>query len=336
MKSLTRHAILVLSLLTILAGCNLFGPSPKDVLSQYLDSYYKGDFAKSYEKLSSSDKSTKSQQEFAESFGGYGTLMKAAAGKVSFVVKDVKVTGNKAVATVDVTSPDLSSFAGDFMGAAFRSAFGGQDSRKELDKAIAERLKSKDLPMATNTEEHELIKDKDGWRVYLGWEHLKKIAELKKQAEKLEKQKKFAEAKAKYGEVLSLVRDAEASKKQKEMDDKIAKYKDIQAYLPSVEVRNISVGKGFLGDTGVFGEVKNKGDKTLKKVEVTAYCLDKSGTVVFEKSYSPILVSEYSYSMRGNKPLKPNYSEQFGFKVNEAPSDWSGKVKVEVTDLEFE
>jgi len=40
--------------------------------------------------------------------------------------------------------------------------------------------------------------------------------------------------------------------------------------------------------------------------------------------------------LRDNKPLKPNYSIQFGYKLDDAPSDWSGKVRVEVTDLEFE
>lgn len=34
--------------------------------------------------------------------------------------------------------------------------------------------------------------------------------------------------------------------------------------------------------------------------------------------------------------LPPNYSQQFGYKLDDAPSDWSGKVRVEVTDLEFE
>ena len=171
----------------------------------------------------------------------------------------------------------------------------------------------------------------------MGWENAKKIKELKAAAEKLDKQKKFAEAKTKYSEILVLSsRDDEAPKKIKELDEEIVKYKEKQAYFPNIEVRNVKIGKSILNETGVFGELKNKGDKSLKRVEVTTYCLDKDGKVVFEKDFPAVLVSEYSFGLRENKPLKPNYSQQFGYKLDDAPSDWSGKVRVEVTDLEFE
>lgn len=44
------------------------------------------------------------------------------------------------------------------------------------------------------------------------------------------------------------------------------------AYVSNVVVRNLSVSKTTLGDDGVFGEVKNVGDRTLKEVEITIYC----------------------------------------------------------------
>lgn len=319
------------------AGCNL-GSNPKDVVSKYLDNYYKGNYDKAYESLSSRDKAVKSQQDYSGNYKEFGGFAKAFAGKITFNVKDVKVTGDKAVATVDVTAPDLSGAMGELFGAAMKTAFsGGKPDEKEMEKIVAEKMKDKNLPTTTRTELYDLVKDKDGWRVYMGWENEKKIKELKASAEKLEKQKKFAEAKANYAEIQSLSsRNEEAPKKIKELDEKIAKYKEKQAYFPNIEVKGVNIGKGILGDTGVFGEVKNKGDKSLKSVEITTYCLDKDGKVVFEKPYHPVLVSEYSFSMRDNGPLKPNYSRQFGCKLDDAPSDWSGKVRVEVTDLEFE
>jgi len=48
-----------------------------------------------------------------------------------------------------------------------------------------------------------------------------------------------------------------------------------------------------------------------------------------------VLVTEYSF-MGDNTPLKPNYSRRFGYKLDDAPSDWSKKVKVAVTDIEFQ
>ncbi len=330
-------AVAIFSMVVFITGCSL-GSNPKDVLSKYLESYFLGNYDKAYEKLSSKDKAVKSQQEFSGDFKEFGGFAKAFAGKITFVIKDVKITGEKAQATVDVTAPDLSGAMGEFMGAAMKSAFsGGKPDEKEMEKIVAEKMKGKNLPTTTRTEQYDLVKDKDGWRVYMGWENEKKIKELKASAEKLEKQKKFAEAKLKFIEIQSLSsRDETAPKKIKELDETIVKYKEKQAYFQSIEVKDVKIAKGYLGDTGVFGEVKNKGDKSLKSVEITTYCLDKEGKVVFEKTYHPVLNSAYSFSMRDNGPLKPNYSRQFGCKLDDAPSDWSGKVRVEVTDVEFE
>ena len=330
-------AAVIFSMLVFFAGCS-FGPNPKEVLSKYLDNYFHGNYDKAYEFLSSKDKAVKSQQEFSGDFKEFGGFAKAFAGKITFNIKEVKVTGEKALATVDVTAPDLSGAMGELFGAAMKSAFsGGKPDEKEMEKIVAEKMKDKNLPTTTRTDQYDLVKDKDGWRVYMGWENAKKIKEVRAAAEKLDKQKKFAEAKAKYSEILALSsRDDEAPKRIKELDEKIVKYKEKQAYFPNIEVRNVKIGKSILNETGVFGELKNKGDRSLKRVKVTTYCLDKDGKVVFEKDFPAVLVSEYSFGLRENKPLKPNYSQQFGYKLDDAPSDWSGKVRVEVTDLEFE
>jgi len=108
-----------------------------------------------------------------------------------------------------------------------------------------------------------------------------------------------------------------------------------RAYFSKVALMNVEVGKSVLGETGLFGEVKNGGNRTLKEVEITIYCLDKKGQAVFEKTYRPVYVSDSRFSLREHKPLKPNYTEKFGCKLDDAPSDWSGRVRVTVTGIEF-
>ena len=108
-----------------------------------------------------------------------------------------------------------------------------------------------------------------------------------------------------------------------------------RAYLPKIELRDVRKGESTLGEAGIFGEVKNAGQRTLTKVEVVIYCLDDSGHRMFEKHYHPVLVSDSSWSMDPDKPLKPNYTEKFGCKMDDAPSDWSGQVEVIVYDLAF-
>jgi hypothetical protein len=336
-KAFISSVFCLAALVLFYTGCS-FGPDPQKVLSQYLDDFYHGNYEKAYALLSSKDKTVRSLQEFSGDKAEFNAMRKAMSNKITFKVKDVKVTGDKALATVDVTMPDLTAAMDDLMAAAFSQAFGGgKPDEKAMEKKITEKMNDKNLPTTTTTEQFDLLKEKDGWRIYMGWENEKKIEQLKAEAEKLDKQKKFIEARAKYSEILSLSsRNKEAPKKIKALDEKIVKYKEKQAYFPNIEIRDVNIGKSVLGIVGVFGEIKNKGDKSLKRVEITTYCLDKDGKVVFEKTFLPVLVSEYSFGFRGNKPLKPNYSEKFGYKLDDAPSDWNGNVRVEVTDIEFD
>lgn len=330
-----KKRLLSLVVLLVFAGCNFFGPSPKDVLTKYLNSYYKGNYSETYALLSEKDRNFKNQKEYEAEFND-NPFAKIFAGKMSFNVKEIKTKGNTAEATVEITGPDLTKAAADLMGIAFASAFGGKKDEKEMEKMIADKFKDKSLPMTTVTQTYDLIKDKDGWRVFLNWEGQKKAQEISEQAAQLEKSKKFEEAKAKYQEAIALDKNNKTAQgKLAEIDKEIEDYKAKKLYFDKIEVRNIHLGTDFLGHVGVFGEIKNSGDKTLKKVEITTYCFDKNDKIVFESSYHPVLVSEYSF-MTDNTPLKPNYSKRFGYKLDDAPSDWSKKVKVEVTDVEFQ
>lgn len=106
-------------------------------------------------------------------------------------------------------------------------------------------------------------------------------------------------------------------------------------YLALVEVRNVRVAKTVLADRGVFGELKNLGGRTLKTVEITIYFLDADGRPVHEESYRPVRpVTDFDFDNDG--VLKPGYSRKFGYRADDAPSDWSGEVSVVVMSVEFD
>lgn len=106
-----------------------------------------------------------------------------------------------------------------------------------------------------------------------------------------------------------------------------------EAYLGKISVKDITVGKSILDEEGVFGEIKNTGNRTLKEVEITVYALGKDGKPVWDDKFYPVLDSKFAFGDSA-EPLKPNYGRKFGYKV-EAPSDWNKKVRVEVTKVEF-
>lgn len=86
-------------------------------------------------------------------------------------------------------------------------------------------------------------------------------------------------------------------------------------------------------------KVKNEGDRPLQRVEVTVYFPDKDGNVVFEKRYSPVLANSGGYgSILGgnNDPLKPGYIREFGYVVDDCPTECVPKdVRIAVTNVSF-
>ena len=126
-------------------------------------------------------------------------------------------------------------------------------------------------------------------------------------------------------------------KNQTQKNDVITKEK--MEYYGKIIIRDISAGKKeYLGNV-VSGEIKNTGEKTLKEIEIMIYFLDKDGRAVYEEKYYPVSVrSAGTWPLREAgqyEPLKPNYSTKFLKSETYPPSDWSGKVDIKISNIEF-
>jgi len=327
-----KRFVVLIMLAMWATGCAT-GPGPREVMGRYLDAYGNGKNEEAYSLLSSSDKTAKSLDAFSES---EGSDFKAILGpKVSYQVKEVTTEGDKAKAAVEVTTPDIKGVFGEFFEAIMSMVLGGEQDKNALEKMLAEKVQGKNWPTTTSTEYYDLVKEKDGWKVFLNYEGIEKSQEVKNKAESLEKQKKYAEAKSALVDAAKLnPKDAEIPGKIKAMDRKAAEYKERQMYFDKIEVRNVSVEQNNLGQFGVCGELKNRGDRTLRAVAITVYYLDKEGNGIHEKTYYPVSMTE---ELSGDdRPLKPNYARTFWYRVDGAPSDWARKVNVAVTDVEFQ
>ncbi len=90
---------------------------------------------------------------------------------------------------------------------------------------------------------------------------------------------------------------------------------------------------------GVTFKIKNVGDRSLDKVEVTIYFKDSSGNTIAEEDYHPVLVSNYSMS-GNNTPLKPGYIWQMErnkfYSAKQVPSEWKeGSIDAAITEIRF-
>ena len=328
-----RFPVLVMLVLWT-SGCSI-GPGPKEVMGKYLDATYKGRNQEAYSLLSSKDKTAKSLDAFSGSEGSDNPFMGILGIKDSYQVTEVATEGDKARATVEIATPDIKGAFVDFLGAILTKGLGGQLDEKALEKELAEKMQGKNWPTITRTEYYDLVKEKDGWKVFLNYEGIEKSNELKNKAGSLEKRKKYAEARSALEEAANLnPRDTEIPGKIRRMDRDAAEYKEKQLYFGKVEVINVRVGKDDGDRFGVLGELKNRGDRTLREVEITVYCLDREGTVVHEEAYRPVSATDRSFG--DDQPLKPNYGRKFEVRIDGAPSDWAKKVRVAVTDVAFQ
>ena len=337
--------------LFIVACDKISAPGPKDILNKYLNASLKGRYEEAYNHISSADKSIKTLDEYLrENDKKDIPFAKALISSVSYKILKVTEDGERASADVEITLPDMEVIFRDIMGAAFASAFGNK-KEKEIEQALAKKYENANIPTTTQKQTFQLVKEQDGWKVFLDWkaEKIKKekqarIQKLLDEAKQLKKEKKLNGALDKYQQVLKL--DSEMVEAQKEIEEtkkEIESFKEKQYYIKNV----ILYGLKAKYYTTIFDErvpgvefkIKNKGNRTLKEVEVTVYFKDVKGNIIAEETYHPVLVSKYSFG-RDNKPLRPNYIWQMErgkfYKADSVPDEWKeGAVSAKITNIEF-
>jgi hypothetical protein len=319
------------------------GPGPNEVLSNYLDASLKGRYEESYSYISADDKTVKDLQSYLkENEKTDGLFWQAIASKGSYKILKIEKSDKKATADVEITLPDFESISADIRGdAAFKSAAGSGD-KKEMERIMRKKLENDKVPLTNRKVTFKLVKEEDGWKVFEDWKTAKKIQTLLAEAKDLKKSMKLHGAAQRYEQVLELdSKMFDAKKGLDETKEEIEK----QAYIKNMVLYNLKA-KYYKFDLkekvpGVEFKLKNKGDRTLKEVEVTVYFKDASGAIIAEENYHPVLVTKYSFSGSDNKPLKPNYVWQIKgggvYRTDSVPSEWKeGAVSAKITNIEFE
>ena len=108
---------------------------------------------------------------------------------------------------------------------------------------------------------------------------------------------------------------------------------ELNNQLTKVELQNVRIGvgtsNGVLG-TAIFGEINNKGDKTISIAEMNVEFMNEDGEVAKEHKYFPV----NKFSFRESLPLKPGQSKEFGFPIDDIiPEDWGGTFTARLTEL---
>lgn len=148
---------------------------------------------------------------------------------------------------------------------------------------------------------------------------------------------KEAEAKARTGNKRKKkVKNNNAGEKKQAQVAKIVQSK--RAYMANLQLKGLAVGRGDKyqfgsPNPGIFATLINKGDRTLREVEITIYFYNSKGAIASEKKLYPVSVSKYRPG-RDNDPLEPKKKKKIGYLVKEfAPPTWAGKIQMKVTNI---
>ena len=164
--------LLLFGLVITYVGCSFLG-TPQTCLSSYLDSLKKKDYAAAYKLLSTKDKEARSLKTF--SGNGYSDfdavseyIMKNAKHKIT----EVKEDKDKAVVKGVYSRPNFSA-----VWEASESETMRDKNEMDKYKALENEFKSK-IPFDSNSFSYNLVKEKDGWKVFFNFaEPDKKVKE---------------------------------------------------------------------------------------------------------------------------------------------------------------
>lgn len=168
--------ILRTSTLSILALCGLAilacgsGSGPGSVVEAYQEAIQDGDYEAAYGYVSSQDRAVRSQQEFVDNTREAMVLFGGLMDQTSYEITGEEVEGDRATVAVTVTRPAIESLVGELMAEALSSAFSDEEESEEaLQEALHEKLEAGDLPMTTDQETFDLVREEDGWKIVFGW-----------------------------------------------------------------------------------------------------------------------------------------------------------------------
>lgn len=240
--------LLLFGLTITYAGCSFFG-TPQACLSNYLDFLDKNDYVAAYKLLSVKDKEARTLKSFSSTNSpgfspGFNAVYKFLTKNTEYKIAEVKENKDKAVVKVTFTGPNSSAVWRALISETLRD-------KNEMDtyKALESEFKSK-IPFESKSVSYNLVKEKDGWKVFLNF--------------------------------------ADTDKKAKE--EKERKRQLFEIYKNKVKFTNIEVTHRSYDNTfSIKGYVQNVGDKPIYGLEIMIYGLDSNNKPIFEKRDNSII-----------------------------------------------
>jgi hypothetical protein len=212
--------------------------SPEAVYSKFIELLLSSKIDLAYELISSADKAVLSKSEYLKRNSvGFNAATEFMLKNTKYKIIDKKIINDKAILTIEHSFPD-------FMTIIRIVSIEQMKYKSEMEKLdyIEKEYKDK-IPLNTNVSEDTLIKESDGWKIYLN------------QAEQMKKAQKENDHKK---QILLTLKD-------------------------KLFFNNIEISKHNADEYSITGYIQNKSDNIIKGVKVIFYGLDEDQKAIFEK-----------------------------------------------------
>jgi len=332
-------------------------PEPDPTAISYLKAKQLLDNGPAYDQLAKEDQDYINKIDYVEfknsSFDILGDMTDATtilrslfASQCAYTVIEKNINGSTASLVISVSAPDYSQFMGEILMNSMSQIFRGQEPSDsvELLEGLADK---KNIPKKITKQEVELRLEGGEWRVF---ENVKAVYEKEQEADQkrkeVEKREKIEEDQ--FKKELEEV-EKELEELVKELGGDRAKLVDFevheedqlkQAYVQNIEIFEFDAK--FINTIldnkvpGVRFALRNNGNRSLDKVNVTVYFHDKNNQPIYEKTFHPISVGLFSSN---DSPLKPNYiwrnKASNYYTIEQLGPEWSGEAKAVISDIEF-
>jgi hypothetical protein len=87
--------------------------------------------------------------------------------RTTFEVKDTDIDGDRAVAEVKITEPDVKLMMKDLIGAFVAWVLDDEDELEEIKQEMEDTYSEGDIPMTTRIEYYDMVKENGAWKVDL-------------------------------------------------------------------------------------------------------------------------------------------------------------------------
>lgn len=342
----------ILVVLTVLAGCDGVAEpdaSPDSIVDRYLELEWSAKRAEAWKLLVPEDQQAQSVDEFVAEDSSSPEIRAMMRPHVSWQTTVTSSADDVAEIQVEITRPAVEQLLGEIMAAAFAGLGSGE---KGMEAAIAERVSERlsgpdALPKVTETETYRARKVEGAWRVDAGIAEKVALQERKRAAEakvaagdEAFEADKYAEAAALYAEAEALSDDVDVPASRREhLAEELAAIEALETYRDQIEIYEVESAyyERYDGSVpGVWFKVRNNTDRTITRLQVTAFFEDAEGQVISEKTFT--LVNDSEYAMGNREPLKPgqiwSMSKNQFYAAERVPSEWEeGSVAIGVSSL---